>query len=250
MSISCSVSIASTMIVLGCGVLAGGSLRAADPPADGKREQIGTVLGKAVYRDEIRTGKDVRLASELHRLFTQPVMEEYRQEHKSEVTPTQAEIDTATAYFDHKHRERIKDKEPALRDELKKVTEQLARDDLPTQKRQELEGQMRRIKAVLDPPGQFFAHFILDNWKWQRHLYDKFGGGRILWQQAGIEAFDAMHTWLETEEKKGSFKITDPALRTAFYEYWTTMKHGPFLTADKERIRAEFLEPEWARHRR
>jgi hypothetical protein len=34
-------------------------------------------------------------------------------------------------------------------------------------------------------------------------------------------------------------------LRSTFYEYWTTMKHGEFLTDDEERIRREFLEPEW-----
>jgi hypothetical protein len=86
---------------------------------------------------------------------------------------------------------------------------------------------------------------MLKHWKLQRHLYDEFGGGRILWQQAGIEAFDAMRGWLETEEKNGRFTISDPGLRTAFYEYWTTMNHGAFLTADKTRIRETFLEPEW-----
>jgi hypothetical protein len=76
-------------------------------------------------------------------------------------------------------------------------------------------------------------------------LYVRYGGGRILWQQAGIEAFDAFRTWLDAREKQGDFKFTDRRLRSIYYEYWTTMNHGAFLTDDKERIRREFLEPEW-----
>jgi hypothetical protein len=86
---------------------------------------------------------------------------------------------------------------------------------------------------------------VLNHWKFQKHLYDSYGGGRILWQQAGQEAFDATRAWLETLEKQGEFTITDPALRKKFYEYWTR-DHGAFLTADPVRIRQEFLEPEWA----
>ena len=58
-------------------------------------------------------------------------------------------------------------------------------------------------------------------------------------------AFDACRTWLESREKQGNFTITDPQLQSAFDEYWKTMKHGAFLTDDKERIRREFLEPAW-----
>ena len=61
-----------------------------------------------------------------------------------------------------------------------------------------------------------------------------------------MEAFDAMHKWLQDREKRGEFRIADPKLRASFYEYWATMDHGAFLTEDKERIRTEFLEPEWA----
>ena len=54
-----------------------------------------------------------------------------------------------------------------------------------------------------------------------------------------------MRKWLETLEENGDFKIDDPELRVTLYEYWTTHDHGAFLTDDKERIRSEFLEPEW-----
>jgi hypothetical protein len=237
--------ISALMAMVGFAVQSGGLARAAEPAAVEKREQIGEVLKKPVYRDDIR--KNQPLADELHRLFTQPVLTTYRRKHLSEFTPSRAEIDAATAYFDQKHRERIKDMAPALRDELKAVDAQLELDDLPEEKRQELKVKKLTLEAQLTPPGRSFAEFMLNNWKFQRHLYDKFGGGRILWQQAGIEAFDAMRTWLETQEKNGEFKISDSTLRAAFYQYWTTQKHGAFLTSDKDRIREEFLAPEWVR---
>src|SRR5439155_238667 len=67
---------------------------------------------------------------------------------------------------------------------------------------------------------------------------------RILWQQAGMEAFDATRTCMEAFEKQGEFKITDAKLRAKLYEYWTRENH-PGLFTDKEVIRKQFLEPEW-----
>ncbi len=211
----------------------------------GQREQVGEVLGKPVYRDEIRTDKNVRLRGELHRLFTAPVMQKYRKRHKAEIDPTEKEIAVAMAYFDKKHRERMKGKEPELRAQLRAAEEKLARAGLAKEEQQKLEIERLTLQAQLRPPGRFFALFILRNWKFQRHLYDQYGGGRILWQQGGLEAFDSTHKWLKDHEKNGEFKIDDPKLRSVLYEYWTTMNHGSFLTDDKERIRSEFLEPEW-----
>ncbi len=210
-----------------------------------QREQIGEVLGKPVYRDEIRTGENVRRHAELHRLFSAPVMQAYRQTHEAEITPAESEIATAAAHFDKKHRERIKGQEPELRAKLNAVEQKLANEELKEEEKRQLEIERRTFQAKLRPPGKFFALFVLQNWKLQRHLYDEYGGGRILWQQAGLEAFDATRRWLESLEEAGKFRITDPTLRSAFYEYWTTQKHGAFLTDDEARIRKEFLEPEW-----
>jgi hypothetical protein len=250
--------------VLGCSLIAAAPLRtaAAEPgkeaPAkkdsaklsdsgERPREQIGEVLAQPVYRDEIGAGEGMRLHSELHRLFSAPVLRKYRQAHRAEIEPTEKEIEAATAYFDQEHQKRMEQEGPEFRARLKAVEKKLAVPGLTKEDQQKLETEKQVLESRLKPPGRFFARFVLSNWKFQRHLYDRYGGGRILWQQAGIEAFDATRQWLEAHEKKGDFKISDPALRSSFYEYWTTMKHpggGPI--DDKERIRAEFLEPEWA----
>ena len=155
-----------------------------------------------------------------------------------------------TTYFDQEHRRRIKEEEPKLRRELQRVEKELKRGELTEEERKKLRLEQMTLRVQLDPPGRSFAQFMLDHWKFERHLYDHYGGGRILWQQAGIEAFDAHRKWLEVHEKQGDFKITDPKLRSALFEYWTTMKHGAFLTDDNERIRKEFLEPDWVPQQR
>lgn len=171
------------------------------PPQD-KKEQIGAVFGKPVYREDIKKGKDQTLEGELHRLFLEPVYEKYLKDNRAKIEPTDNEIDQVADYFVKKHKESLKG----------------------------------------DP--KVFARFLLSNWKLQKHFYDNYGGGRILWQRMGQEAFDATKAWLEAREKAGDFKVTDPQLKETMLLYWNK-SHGPFLTADKERIRKEFLEPEW-----
>ena len=205
-----------------------------EPP----REQVGEVLGKPVYRDEVK-------AKGASRLFFAPLVAEYRREHQAEIEPTKDEIKAVGDFFQQKHAEEMKEKGPKMRARLAEVEQQLAGDDLDDKQRKKLEIEKTGLKARLRPPSEFFPVFILNNWKFQRHLYDHYGGGRILWQQAGLEAFDAMHKWLQDQERQGKFKVSDAKLRAELYHYWTTHNHGAFLTADKERIRSEFLEPAW-----
>lgn len=167
-----------------------------------KKEKIGTVFSKPVYREDIKTSKDQTLERELHRLFLEPVYAKYLKENRAKIEPTDKEIDQVAAYF------------------------------------------TKKMKNDLKGDPKVFARFLLSNWKLQKHFYDNYGGGRILWQQMGQEAFDATKTWLEAREKAGDFEVTDPKLKETMLLYWNK-GHGPFLTADKERIRKEFLEPEW-----
>ncbi|MEO8364675.1 MAG: hypothetical protein ABI538_00570 [Pseudoxanthomonas sp.] len=61
--------------------------------------------------------------------------------------------------------------------------------------------------------------------------YDQYGGGRLLYQQAGTESFDATRRLLEQHESEGVFAITDPGADTLAYDYWTR-DHGPMLVTD------------------
>lgn len=149
-----------------------------------RREQIGESLGKPVYRDQIRT-KGFTLRDELHRLFTEPASEKYRKEHEKEITPTKEEIASVAKHLNILHAKRLEEEGGDLQSELKELKKSLANKEFPEGKKEKLELRIAYLESRLNPPGEQLATFLLMNWKFQRHLYDKFGGGRILWQQAG-----------------------------------------------------------------
>ena len=66
--------------------------------------------------------------------------------------------------------------------------------------------------------------------KLQARLYQDFGGGRLLFQQGGAEAFDATLRLLEQRESEGAFAITDPEVRALAYDYWTRDHGAMFIT--------------------
>ncbi|MDB5338713.1 MAG: hypothetical protein JWN70_4332 [Planctomycetaceae bacterium] len=218
----------------------------AQTPADKADEQIGEVFGKPVFRRDL--GEQSKSNDRLHQLFLVPVLERYKAAHKKEIEPTKEEIDAATVVLDKEAKKVGEESEPEIRKEIKAIDDQLAQKDLSEAKRKELERSKSDFERLLEvnkkAPGRRFAVFMLTSWKFQKHLYDNYGGGRVLWQQGGTEAFDAMRKWLEAREKAGDFKITDKDLRADFYEYWTTHNHGAFLTGDPERIK-DFVEPTW-----
>ena len=72
---------------------------ASQDPKNPGHEQIGTVMGRAVYRDQLRTGKNVTQREELFRLFAQPVKEQYISDRRKSLVPTEQEITYAAAFF-------------------------------------------------------------------------------------------------------------------------------------------------------
>jgi hypothetical protein len=129
--------------------------------------------------------------------------------------------------------------------QMKMVQAELDNPRLEKADRESLEELKRLYEKERVHPFHGMIALFYPRWKLQRHFYDRFGGGRVLWQQAGYEAFDAYRRWLESEERQGHFKISDPKLRQVFYQYWKK-SHTPFLTGDPQRIRREFLQPCWA----
>ena len=65
---------------------------------------------------------------------------------------------------------------PRIRDELKEIEQKLSQPGLDKKQQETLESLQQSCEAQLKPPGRDFAGFMLDNWKFQRHLYDRFGG--------------------------------------------------------------------------
>jgi hypothetical protein len=64
-------------------------------------------------------------------------------------------------------------------------------------------------------------------------------GGRVIFQEAGPEPFDAMTKVLRDHEKRGTFAIYDQELQRKFWAYFTTMGHT-FMPDG-----ATFMEKPW-----
>lgn len=93
-------------------------------------------------------------------------------------------------------------------------------------------------------PQYRLAHFMYGHWKFEKHLYDNFGGGRVAWQQRGMEAFDAARRFIEMQEQAKNFEVYDAEVRDAVYSYWTHSR-PPIMYEKPEEIEAHFLKPDW-----
>lgn len=215
--------------------------------SDLKRQKIGQVLDKPVYRDQITATEKTQQGYKLHALFIGPIMKQFYETHKRDLDPTQAEIDKFLAYYRKKHTDALKDRKAALTEKMRTIEQQLKDLQLSPDKRMKLESERYSLEFDLTPPGEDFAWFVLPHWKLQIYLYKNFGGGRLLWQQRGIEAFDAMHKWLKLQELEGRFTISDPKMKNAFYYYWRELNKSALFIEEPRKIEREFLNPEWKR---
>lgn len=75
----------------------------------------------------------------------------------------------------------------------------------------------------------------LREWRRDAALYREYGG-RLIFQQHGLEPVDAWRKLLESAEAKGDFGVSDPRLRACVYEYFSLK----FLDAG-EAATAKFL---------
>ena len=217
--------------------------------AEDKREKIGEALGEPVYRDQIDERGD--LYAQFYNLFIMPFQKKYLEAHKDELEVKDWEIEYVVRYFVKKYNEDLKKKDSELNQRLanikkrvKEVEKKLTNKDLPAGDRETLEMEKNFLETMLKPPGKDFAKHLLSSWKYYRLLYDNFGGGRIIWEQEGLVAYDAMLKWLKQHEKQGDFKIADAKLHEEFYSYWKDNENRRFFL-DKQQIQSEFLHPPW-----
>jgi hypothetical protein len=142
-----------------------------------------------------------------------------------------------------------------LKEQIPVLEEKLRSPDLTDEDRQEIKEELeynRRFADLTDEQAakEFAAyesemqHEIalawVQDWKFYRALFKQYGG-RIIWQQTGIEPIDAMRKWLEEQEKHGDFVIHDPELGKSFWEYYK--REHPFTTEKPKGD--EFDEPWW-----
>jgi hypothetical protein len=181
------------LAIAGPSVRVGKGQEPSEPPAQNGPEKkiIATVLGKALTEQDIKPDKTDKTELRDFRAIAGPILGplslKYIKDHKLEATD--AEIAEFVAFRGHKNEDRLS----LLTEEDRKAREEVGQE------------------------------FIV-RWKFNRALFEKYGG-RVIFQQAGLEPLDAYRDWLREEQKAGNFRIDDPKWEEAFWEYYKPRCH-------------------------
>lgn len=159
---------------------------------------VGEVLGENVYEGQIKSTTDQERASSLRAALISPAIGAYLKLHKDEISLSEAEsnsiINSYNAY--------------------RKCKPEIG---------------LTELKPPFD---RFFAQIMGGSTKAQHFIYQSHGRGRVLFQQAGSEAFDATYRLILQLEKKGDIQFVSPMDRELALSYWTTQDHSGFLLPD------------------
>ena len=155
------------------------------PPKAGAPTAIGHVGGRAVYDTEVKGRTPQAREDSLRELFVRPALKGYFELHRRDIEASEEDIDHYIAVM--RQRERC--------------------GAIPV-------GEM--------PPDQERAivRMMAGNLKWQRFIHLRNGGGRILFQQMGLEAYDATRRLLLDLERQGKLTFADAKIREAALGYW------------------------------
>ncbi len=210
---------------------------------DGDNETIAVVLGKKI------TAKD---KDKLNGMIFGTLLEQYAKENKIE--PTEAELDA----FVKKTEEIRIQKQADFEKERGKLTQEL---DSPSLTEKEKKGKIERLKMIesvlnatkkvggktrgtdekMLPMKRNMALHFVKAWKINKSLYEKYGG-RIIFQQAGVEPLDAYRQFLKEQEKNGAFKILNKDYEASFWKYFVNDSMHIFYSKDDG---AKFMKTPW-----
>lgn len=172
----------------------------------------------------------------------------------NQIEPTEAELDA----FALKLEETEKQFQTRQEDRKKKLVAELSATNLSESDRKEKESQLksteRALNAIRQGQGeaqgreeqvraarrQIGKQFV-KRWKINKALYAKYGG-RVIFQQAGMEPLDAYRDFLKEQEKKGAFQILNKQYEADFWRYFTDDTMHRFVPQDKA---AAFIETPW-----
>lgn len=182
------------------------------PPAESPADKpVAMVLGKALYEKDLKIDAEDTSALRDYRAIagpvTSPLAAEYAKAHHLAATPEEIEEYVAWSMT-------LELADPADLD----LTPE-ARESLEEFKRSRKDPSPEDLLAMKE-----VGRMAVESWKFNKSLYEEFGG-RVIFQQAGIEPLDAYRQWLRAEEAAGNFKINDPRWRKAFWEYYNPKYH-------------------------
>lgn len=213
----------------------------AEDAADAK--VIAVVLGKKITVAE---------KEKLNEIIFGELLKQFAAENKIE--PTQEELEA----FVQKTKEKEKQHQINLRADRERLIEELKSESLPDQEREQKASHLKTIERILKRERDMdegtkgmdekmrtvrlqMAQQFVKSWKINKALYEKYGG-RVIFQQAGVEPLDAYRDFLKEQEKEGAFRILDKSLEESFWHYFTNDAMHTFY--DKE-DGAKFINNPW-----
>ncbi|MBI5074320.1 MAG: hypothetical protein HZB62_04030 [Nitrospirae bacterium] len=173
---------------------------------------------------------------------------------ENRIEPTEEEVDIfiiRTAELERRNRIKFE------RDRLKLI-EELKFNSLNVKARKEKEDHLKNLEFIIKtnremderaremeskwrPMKLRMAIDTVRAWKINKALYHKYGG-RLIFQQAGIEPLDAYRDFLKEQEKKGAFRIIDKRYEPAFWRYFVDENMHTFYSKDDG---ARLMERPW-----
>jgi len=196
-------------------------------------DAIAVVLGKTIgIKDKDR----------LNGLIFGTLLEQYAKENKIE--PTDAELDA----FVLKTEEMRRQQQVKFEKDREKLAAELISASLSEKERKEKMSQLHMIESILKTTKEtedrtkgmedqmramkrnMALHFV-KTWKINKSLYEKYGG-RIIFQQAGVEPLDAYRSFLKEQEKKGAFQILNKDYEASFWKYFVNDAMHTFYSKD------------------
>ncbi len=228
--------------------LAGGAAFAQSPPAQASEQKvIAVVLGKKI------TVKD---KDRLKGLIFGTLLEQFAKENRIE--PTDEEIDT----FIQKNEEIKQQQNLQFKKKREQLIAELKDPNLTQSQRKEKQQYLETLDKVLKsnretneltkkltqeqeeqlrPMLRRMARQFVRRWKINKALFAKYGG-RVIFQQAGVEPLDAYRDFLQEQEKNGAFRILDPKYKAPFWRYFTNDAMHSFYAGDDG---AKFINTPW-----
>lgn len=209
-------------------------------------------------------GKRIRLSQEdqLNGIILGELLQEYAKEQKIE--PSSSEIDAFVAYSDmveQQLKEKVRDKKEIIEEIIGKLTAISKMDDDETIDSEYLElvnhmldANLKMVESgneitrqrqdeMLKRVNKQLAEKSILQWKVNLTLFKQYGG-RVVFQQAGLEPLDAYRDFLKEHEKRGSFHIMDKDLAREFWDYFMNDDMHLFIAETREEG-LEILNTPW-----
>ncbi len=216
---------------------------AMDPAAPVKNQVVARVLGKSITLGE---------QDQLNGIIFGRLIEAYAKEHQ--IAATKEEVDAFVA----KSREQKQESHKEWEQERARVLQALKEESLSKSDEEALKSKLEMYDGFLNVdsemesfdkqhPGETrkmeedIAKQFIYAWKLNLKLYEQYGG-RVIFQQAGVEPLDAYRLFLRARQEAGDFQILDETQASSFWNYFTNdLMHTFYSKEDSDK----FMKTPW-----